>query len=31
MDEAKVPISGGGLTSRPQNGMYVNARRVDGW
>jgi cytochrome P450 len=31
MDEEKVAISGGGLTSRPQNGMYVNARRVDGW
>ena len=31
MDESKVGISGGGLTSRPLNGMFVHARRVDGW
>ncbi|EME40777.1 hypothetical protein DOTSEDRAFT_136392 [Dothistroma septosporum NZE10] len=31
MDENNIEISGGGITSRPLQPIYVNARRVEGW
>lgn len=31
LDENKIAISGGGLTSKPLHGIHVHARRVPGW